>query len=149
MYGRCKISGFNLGLVYYRQGKHKKAISKLEKAISLNPNFVKAYIILGRALINSGKINEAKKNFEKVLEIQPNQKESSYFLAMLNGETPNKPPREYVKSLFDGYSLNYDNSLLKKLSYKVPTQMVNFIILTYFKIQFPPKEIKLFLFKFI
>ena len=31
-------------------------------------------------------------------------------------------------SLFDGYSLNYDNSLLKKLSYKVPTQMVNFIL---------------------
>ena len=149
MYGRCKISGFNLGLVYYRQAKHKKAISKLETAISLNPNFVKAYIILGRALLNSGKINEAKKNFEKVLEIQPNQKESSYFLAMLNGETPNKPPREYVESLFDGYSLNYDNSLLKKLSYKVPTQMVNFIILTYFKIQFPPKEIRLFLFKFI
>ena len=47
---------------------------------------------------------------------------------MLNGETPNKPPREYVESLFDGYALNYENSLLKKLSYKVPTQMVNFIL---------------------
>ena len=30
---------------------------------------------------------------------------------MLNGETPNKPPREYVESLFDGYALNYENSL--------------------------------------
>ena len=67
---------------------------------------------------------------------------------MLNGETPNKPPREYVESLFDGYALNYENSLLKKLSYKVPTQMVNFIISTYFKIGFPSKEIRLFLVSF-
>ena len=34
---------------------------------------------------------------------------------MLNGEILNKPPREYVESLFDGYALNYENSTVKKI----------------------------------
>ena len=57
---------------YYNKGKLSEAIAQCQRAISLQPQAVGAYQILGEALQVSGKLEEAKRCYFKVLEIQPN-----------------------------------------------------------------------------
>ncbi|PSB53739.1 capsular polysaccharide biosynthesis protein [filamentous cyanobacterium Phorm 6] len=57
---------------YYNKGKLSEAIAQCQRAISLQPQAVGAYHILGEALQVSGKLEEAKNCYFKVLEIQPN-----------------------------------------------------------------------------
>ncbi|MEG4917392.1 tetratricopeptide repeat protein [Microcoleus sp. B7-D4] len=57
---------------YYNKGKLSEAIAQCQRAISLQPQAVGAYHILGEALQVSGKLEEAKNCYFKILEIQPN-----------------------------------------------------------------------------
>jgi len=41
-------------------------------------------------------------------------------LNALTGNTSTKPPKQYVKNLFDDYAERFDDSLIKQLEYKLP-----------------------------
>jgi tetratricopeptide (TPR) repeat protein len=52
------------------QGKYKEAITVLNKAINLNPKFIKAYIYRGNLYWHLNKYDEAIQNYEQVLQIE-------------------------------------------------------------------------------
>lgn len=64
---------FTLGKVYYRMGQDSQAISALEKAVELKPNYADARIALEGLYKKEGKIEKAREQLEYVLKyITPN-----------------------------------------------------------------------------
>ena len=49
-------------------------------------------------------------------------------LNSLIGYTITEPPKEYVKNLFDDFAERFDDSLVKKLDYKLPFLMKELIL---------------------
>ncbi len=50
---------FHAGLALFNRGNYEEAIAHFEKATSLDPEFAKAYLYLGRSYANLGKWREA------------------------------------------------------------------------------------------
>jgi tetratricopeptide (TPR) repeat protein len=65
----------NLGIAYFRLEKFEEAIRVLKRAVSINPNDARTYLFLGLAFSEPSTLhnrNEAIKNIEKALSLQPN-----------------------------------------------------------------------------
>jgi tetratricopeptide (TPR) repeat protein len=68
-----KIAWHQIGKIYNKQGKLKKAISAFDFAIISDDQFVSAYIEKAKVLEKVGKINEALENFRLSIELsEPN-----------------------------------------------------------------------------
>ena len=59
------------GLWFYRQGLYAKAIDEYQKAISEDPNFIKAYQCLGDSYFRLGRYDEAREAYERVRRLDP------------------------------------------------------------------------------
>lgn len=59
---------------YINIGQYDQAIVDADECIKLNPNFVKGYARKGLALLNQGKLNEAKEAYQTGLNIDANNK---------------------------------------------------------------------------
>jgi predicted TPR repeat methyltransferase len=70
----------------------------------------------------------AVKNYEKALAIKPDYAVPQHMLNSLIGYTSTEPPKEYVKNLFDDFAERFDDSLVKKLDYKLPFLMKELIL---------------------
>jgi Tfp pilus assembly protein PilF len=60
---------FSLGSAYLKQGKDDEAIVHLEKAVTLDPNYSAAWKLLGRALGQAGRVNEAIGTYQSGIDI--------------------------------------------------------------------------------
>ncbi len=65
----------NFGVVYSQKGMYEEAISKLRRAIEINPNYSGVYNNLGIAYLGKGMHDEAIVEFERALEISPSYAE--------------------------------------------------------------------------
>jgi len=70
-------SYFNLGCSLYDRGELSEAISVLQQAIQVDPNYAMAYCILGLALQSCSLLDESVKVFTKAIEINP--KDSCFY----------------------------------------------------------------------
>ena len=61
-----------------KKGEFQKAIDCYKKAIQINPNLVQGYINLAKTLDQLDNIYEAKKYYEKALDLNTNSKEVYY-----------------------------------------------------------------------
>ncbi len=61
------LSLYNLGCIYYKQGKYKKAIFNLEKSKSLDSHFFKSALVAGLCYSRLDNIKAAENNFINVL----------------------------------------------------------------------------------
>jgi len=59
------------GELYINAERYKEAVDVLEKSIEKNPKSARARYVYGRALLLLGRDNEAKKQFEKAIELEP------------------------------------------------------------------------------
>ena len=59
-----------------KMGLQEKAIEDCTEAIELNPNYVKAILRRAQTYEDTDKPHEAMKDFEKVLELDPGNKEA-------------------------------------------------------------------------
>ena len=62
---------YNQGQSYFKQGNFKSAIKKYSKCIELNESWADGYFALGTAKMNNFEFDEAIKDFNKTLEIEP------------------------------------------------------------------------------
>lgn len=60
-----------LSKVYLARGEPAKAVPHLETAVSLQPELIDANFLLGEALRQQGKTDQARQQFERVLELNP------------------------------------------------------------------------------
>ena len=118
----------NMGNALRDQGKLEEAIEAYNKALSINPDFAEAYSNIGIALKGQGKLEDAIKAYTKALSINPDHGSAKHMLAALTGKKNEAVPREYVENLFDGYSKNFEASLLERLEYKLPKSIRNVLI---------------------
>ena len=90
----------------------------------LDPDQAGSKIMLGIALMTLGRKEEAVAHFKKWLQEEPDNPEARHLLAACSGKAvPGRAPDAYVKSLFDRFAENFEESL-SGLEYKAPQLVV-------------------------
>lgn len=74
---------YNIGILLFKNGQIDLAIEYLEKSLKFDPNYVDAYYQLALANLNKGQMEEAKKNFGKVIELAPESDKATLAKKML------------------------------------------------------------------
>lgn len=95
---------------FYRDGNFKEAIEELKKAISYNFDFVDAYYWLARIYFELGDFENAIKMWQRVLEIDPQNKNAKWFLKETEGKF--LYGEKSYKLYLEGYKL-YENKSYK------------------------------------
>jgi tetratricopeptide (TPR) repeat protein len=94
-----------LGEIYYRRNEIARAIEMYEQAIALDSTLVRARGNLGICYMLKERIPEARAQFEKVKQLDPEDQGASYYLDQLDQPTPEnlsealKQAREGVKEM--------------------------------------------------
>lgn len=74
---------YNIGILLFKNGQIDMAIDYLYKCLALDPNHVDGHYQLALANLNKGNMKEAKKNFQKVIELAPESEKASSAKKML------------------------------------------------------------------
>jgi len=125
----------NLASALKELGRLDEAKNSYKQAISLKSNLADAYANLGSILRDQGEIKEAENNYKKAIEIKKDSEKFKHTMAALIGKTTNFAPREYVEDLFDDYAINFENSLINKLEYKIPNKITEILIAKHRNVQ--------------
>jgi Tfp pilus assembly protein PilF len=76
----------NIGIKYYNEKQLDKALEQFNKVVTENPQMAEAYYYRGLVYLNKNKVPEAKADFKKLIEIDPQNKfakEAQEFLKSL------------------------------------------------------------------
>lgn len=112
-------TNYNIGCCYLALQKHDEAEPYLKAACNDRPNSTEPIINLASIFIKLQNWNKVIKLYQRALEIEPENQEVQYVLAAIQ-QTENsfsKPPKQYVKHLFDQYADNFEHHLLDNLKY--------------------------------
>ena len=115
-------------IYFFTNGQIPDAIDTVEALIKDNPNDALLFNMCGGCYASLGQLDMAVKNYEKALAIKPDYAVPQHMLNSLIGYTSTEPPKEYVKNLFDDFAERFDDSLVKKLDYKLPFLMKELIL---------------------
>jgi Flp pilus assembly protein TadD len=74
----------NLGSVYLLGGRVEAAIEQFEAAIRARPDYAPAYGNLGVAYAQLGRTADARRMFERLLELSPGDQRARAYLAQLD-----------------------------------------------------------------
>ena len=107
-------------IYYFSQHNIKEALEVLNVLIDQNPKDALLYNILGGCLASIGQTEMAVANYQKALEIMPEYAIPMHMLNSLTGHTSKKPPKQYVKNLFDDYAHRFNSALVNNLQYSLP-----------------------------
>jgi len=96
------IKKYNQSLEHIRNGSYDLAIINLKKAVSLNPNFIKAYLLLALLYVKTGDTLGAKRELQKILQIDAGHSLARKYyadLAQKDGDEKILTPEEETKKL--------------------------------------------------
>jgi len=116
----------NLSSIYSRNNKYESGITIGEKMVEYFPNDERSYKSLAKIYLKLENKQKAKEYYTKVLQLNPKDEESKFILNSIDGITPKLAPRSYIENLFDGYSINFEKSLVQDLKYDIPNIMKEF-----------------------
>jgi len=68
---------YNIGILLFKNGQIDMAIDYLNKCLAVDPSYVNGYYQLALANLNKGDLEEAKKNFQKVIELAPESEKAA------------------------------------------------------------------------
>jgi Tfp pilus assembly protein PilF len=88
----------NLGLVYVQTGDDEKAAAAFREAIKLRPDYADAHQNLGAVLTTSDP-DEAVRELEKAVELQPALLKAQYNLAIAYGASASHGPQKAIQQL--------------------------------------------------
>ena len=115
-------------IYFFSNDQMPDAIDTVEALIKDYPNEALLYNMCGGCYVSLGQLDMAIKNYEKALAIKPDYAVPQHMLNSLIGYTSKEPPKEYIKNLFDDFAERFDDSLVKKLDYKLPFLMKELIL---------------------
>ena len=92
---RLAIEHYNNGLQCAKEKKWDEAIELLEEAIAEDPKHVNSYNVLGKAYIQKGELDAARRCWRRALKIDPDNLTAKQCLASVD----EKPARIQVKTL--------------------------------------------------
>lgn len=112
---------YNCGNALLEQGKLNDAAACYGRAITLAPDYWEAHYNLGFALLELGMRAEAIVSYRRVLELRPQHDTARHILSTIEQSNPERAPAAYVQRLFDYYAPRFDQHLVEKLCYEIPT----------------------------
>ena len=127
---------FNLANCYLANEEIDRAIQHYKLVLTDDPCHLSALNNIAYSYHKSGLRQEAMHYYQKVLELNPGHEAAEHMLASLSGAKRSFVPASYIKSVFDNYSEHYEHSLVERLSYTLPMQLLTFIQTTSGKSQF-------------
>lgn len=114
---------YNLGSCYRESGKTESAIKYYTLVLQLDPQNGSATNNLAFTLHLAGDMDNALHYYRQLLKLRPGHGSAAHMIAALEGNTPDQPPDEYVRDVFDSYSATYEESLTHNLDYSVPEKI--------------------------
>jgi len=111
----------NLGNTLKDLEKLDAAAKCYEKALAIKPDYADAHNNLGATQIDLGQLDEAVKSYKKSLELNPKNHSARHQLNSLLGRNSQSAPKEYVENLFNKYANKFEDSLVNKLEYTMPS----------------------------
>ena len=107
--GKLKSASYLVNKLLKKYRTNKDLLSKREKVNSIIKKQVKFYIDKGKEAYNNGKLQEAEKNFQKVLEYEPGNKTALSYLEKIGKKTvkgkKNEADRYYILGI-EAYTQN-------------------------------------------
>lgn len=73
----------NLALIHFKRQEYEQSLELVNKALIRNPEQAQAYQLRAQILVTKRKINEAKKDYIKAVELKPDYINAHYNLALL------------------------------------------------------------------
>lgn len=67
----CFLACNDLGYLMLTRGQEDKAITYIQKALEINPDYAEAHVNLGSLFLQKGELDKAILHFQKAIEIQP------------------------------------------------------------------------------
>ena len=114
----------NLANVYYRQAHEAyqqrqihSAAETLDQAIVLNPNFVQAYILLGKIEYDQQKLKEAKAAWQRAIDLDPAQTEVAEQLKQVSDEIPVESKFERLSQ--SSFDLRYEEQVERPVGFDI------------------------------
>ena len=78
----------NQGVALAEQGRLEEAVAKLRAASLAWPDSAKAHLNLGVALVKEGQFDGARRQFEEVLRLEPDNQLARNALSQISGQRP-------------------------------------------------------------
>ena len=117
-----------LGLLLMRQMRHAEAQQSLRAAVVHNPAFLDAWLDLAECQAQSGDVEAAKTSIAAVLARDPQHVVARFRRAMYAGEAaPESAPAELVERLYAGMAATFDEHLVNRLGYQIPSKLADAI----------------------
>jgi len=116
---------YNRGIICKALKRIDEALASFRRAADIDPGNGMIFTNMAHILKDQGRSDEARACFRRVLEIDPENVSAQHFMAALAGDTTERAPKAYVKSLYDGYAHEFDHLLVEKLGYAIPSILRN------------------------
>lgn len=109
-----------IGNAFAAMGRRDKELKYYERAVALRPSLGVAQLHLAKMYRQEGRLREAVDCCRRMLAVDPDDVYARHMLHALEGEHIERATPEYVRQLFDHNAADFDQVLLKKLSYRIP-----------------------------
>ena len=118
---------YHLGFLLMQANYVREAEQSFRRALELLPNNVntRGHLAntlghLASACSRQGKTEEARKLYERILQLRPNEPHAIHFLNAFKEGAAYTAPEGYVVGLFDHYAEKFDKHLVEGLRYRAP-----------------------------
>ena len=124
---RHRKARINYAVLLENTGQPEQALEHLEKLKGEGEDSFLLWNALGQTYKRLERYDEAIKAYEKAVALDSSNQSVGFALAALKGETPDRPPENFVESLFDDFSGHFDETLTEKLNYKGPDHVFSIL----------------------
>lgn len=114
---------YNLANTYKDIDEFSKAIETYKALLLKDEKHKSAVNNLAFLLHKQGLEEDAIHYYKRLLDLDSDNVSARHMLAALTGEKVTNAPKDYIQTVFDNYSANYENSLVEKLQYRVPQKI--------------------------
>ncbi|HLD17335.1 MAG TPA: tetratricopeptide repeat protein [Coxiellaceae bacterium] len=112
---------FNIGVLLSYQERLSESIEYFNAALKYDPLHLNTHLNLGAIYLKLNYYSKAIEHYQAAQSLKPDDPEINFILTAITGSgTPEAPPEEYLKDLFDQYAPYYEQHLKTYLKYQVP-----------------------------
>lgn len=117
--------GYHVGLCYLCLNRFLEAITYFEEVLIKDHRHSDAQTNLAICCLKSHQYERALQAFKQAQKLNPEDDTVNYMIAALSGshQQYQRAPAQYVQDLFDFYSENYDEHMLKALDFSTPEHL--------------------------